>query len=336
MSSFTLPPVTGSRIVSLGVHHAGREVPTEDIVEAIDSSVEWVVSRSGIKSRRFATDDESLIDMATSAAQRAIDEAGIDASEIGAVLLATSTYYSQTPGAAPMVAHNLGITAGAWDVSAGCAGFCYGLGQASDMVRVGTAKYVLVIGAERLSESMDMNDRGTAFIFGDGAGAVIVGPSDEHEIGPVTWGSDGSQSHVIRQEPQMWTSLRDNPEATFPVVTMEGQKVFRWAAFKMAPVAQQILASTGISATDLDAFIPHQANLRIVELLAKQIGIPENVAIAHDIEESGNTSAASVPLAMHAMLRNGEAKAGDTALLMAFGAGLVYAGQVVKLPALKG
>ena len=202
--------------------------------------------------------------------------------------------------------------------------------MASDLVRGGSARHVLVIGVEKLSLFLDPTDRSTAFIFADGAGAVVVGPADEAGIGPVAWGSDGSKSHVITQEPGCQDRHSDQPM----VVRMEGTAVFRWAPFAMADVAREAVDGAGLTLSDLDAFIPHQANLRITETLARNLKLPEGIAIARDVQDSGNTSAASVPLAIEAMLRNGEAKVGDTALLIAFGAGLSYASQVVTLPPL--
>ena len=201
------------------------------------------------------------------------------------------------------------------------------------MVRSGAESYVLVVGVEQLSRFMDPTDRGTAFIFADGAGAVVVGPSESAGIGPTAWGSDGSQAHVITQTPSCLGG-HNASSADHPVVQMEGTAVFRWAPFAMAKVAHEALRLAGVAVDDLDAFIPHQANLRITQTLAKNIKLPETVAVATDVIDSGNTSAASVPLAMEAMIRQDEASAGDTALLIAFGAGLSYAGQVVTLPPL--
>ncbi|HEU4337025.1 MAG TPA: beta-ketoacyl-ACP synthase 3, partial [Nocardioides sp.] len=250
------------------------------------------------------------------------------------VIVATSTHPEHTPASAPQVASALGITAAAFDISAGCAGFCHALNLASSMVRSGAESHVLVVGVEQLSRFMDPTDRGTAFIFADGAGAVVVGPSETAGIGPTAWGSDGSQAHVITQTPSCLGGHAAGEGFDHPVVQMEGTAVFRWAPFAMAKVAHQALDLAGVSVDDLDAFIPHQANLRITQTLAKNIQLPDSVAVATDVIDSGNTSAASVPLAMEAMLRNDEAAAGDTALLIAFGAGLSYAGQVVTLPPL--
>ena len=320
--------LTDAAMLGLGVYRPERVVTNDEICEVLDSSDEWIQSRSGIKTRRFAGPDEDLITMATKAAERALAVSGVRADQLGCVIVATSTYPEHTPASAPQIADRLGSTSAAFDISAGCAGFCHGLNVASSLIRSGAETYVLVIGVEQLSRFMDPTDRGTAFIFADGAGAVVVGPAETAGIGPTAWGSDGSQAHVINQTP----SCLGGGHADHPVVQMEGTAVFRWAPFAMAEVAHEALASAGVGLEDLDAFIPHQANLRITQTLTRNIKLPESVAVATDVVDAGNTSAASVPLAMEAMLRAGEAKAGDLALLIAFGAGLSYAGQVVTLP----
>jgi 3-oxoacyl-[acyl-carrier-protein] synthase-3/beta-ketoacyl ACP synthase len=315
-------------MLGLGVYRPERVVSNDEVCEVLDSSDEWIQTRSGIRTRRYAGEGESLVEMAARAARRALDASGVGADELGAVIVATSTHAQHTPAAAPLVADQLGSRAASFDVSAGCAGFCHALSVGSDLVRGGSARYVMVIGVEKLSLFLDPTDRSTAFIFGDGAGAVVVGPADEAGIGPVAWGSDGSQSHVIRQEPGCQDVDPHHPM----VVRMEGTAVFRWAPFAMADVAREAVAAAGLTLADLDVFVPHQANLRITETLARNLKLPDEIAIARDVQDSGNTSAASVPLAIDAMLRAGEAEAGDTALLIAFGAGLSYAAQVVSLP----
>jgi beta-ketoacyl ACP synthase len=322
-------------MLGLGVHRPARVVTNDEICEVLDSSDEWIQSRSGIRTRRFAGPEEDLITMATSAAERALAVSGVTADQLGCVIVATSTHPEHTPASAPQVADRLGSRAAAFDVSAGCAGFCHALNLASALVRSGAETYVLVIGVEQLSRFMDPTDRGTAFIFADGAGAVVVGPADVTGIGPTVWGSDGSQAHVITQTPSCLGGHGADGQAGsagHPVVQMEGTAVFRWAPFAMAEVAHQALAGAGITVDDLDAFIPHQANLRITQTLCRNIKLPESVAVATDVIEAGNTSAASVPLAMEAMLRTGQATVGGRALLIAFGAGLSFAGQVVLLP----
>jgi 3-oxoacyl-(acyl-carrier-protein) synthase III len=321
-----------SKIMSVGVYRPRRSVLNSEIIEAIDSSDEWIKERSGIHSRRIAGEDESVVSMSVAAAKSALDRAGISAEQLGAVICATVTYPFQTPSAATDIALQLGAPkVPAFDISAACAGFCYGVGIASDLVRAGTAEYVLLVGVEKLSDFTDPTDRGTAFIFADGAGAVVIGPSDTPGIGPMIWGSDATAREAILMEPS-WVDLRDPDSIGWPDIKMQGQTVFRWAVYQMAPVALEALAAAGISADQLDAFIPHQANERIIDAMAKAMQLPESVAIARDIRTSGNTSAASIPLAMDALYQEGAVKSGDTALLIGFGAGLVYAAQVVQLP----
>lgn len=320
-----------ARILGIGAYRPARVVTNEEICRTIDSSDEWIRERSGIVTRHFAAPDESVVDMAVAASGKAIAHAGIEAEQIGAVLLATVTHPLQTPSAAVDVAYRLGATkAGSFDLSAACAGFCYGVATANDLVRGGTAEYVLVIGVEKLSDFTDSYDRSSAFIFGDGAGAVVIGPSDEPGIGPTVWGGDGSQYDAITQRAS-WIDVRDH-NIDFPHLTMQGQKVFRWAVWQMAPVAAQAMEAAGVDPEELGAFIPHQANMRIIDAMIKQLKLPPHVPVARDIADTGNTSAASIPLAMDRMLAAGEARSGDTALLIGFGAGLVYASQVVVLP----
>ena len=318
-----------ARILSVGSYRPERVVTNHELVDAIDSSDEWIRERSGIVSRRFAAPEQTVIDLAEPAARMAIERAGLTPSDIDAVLVATVSHFQQTPAAAPVLAHRLGANhAPAVDLSAACAGFCYGISLAADMVRGGSASAVLVVGVEKLSELLDFKDRSTAFIFADGAGAVVVGPSQTPGIGPTVWGSDGSQPEAVTTA--SWLDIRR--DGGWPWLRMEGQRVFRWAVWQMAPVAQKALDAAGITADQLDAFIPHQANVRIIDAMAKQLRLPASVAIARDLEDAGNTSAASIPLAMDRMLSEGQAKSGDLALLIGFGAGLAYAAQVVRLP----
>ncbi len=319
-------------ILGIGSYRPRRIVPNAEVIGPIDSSDEWIQQRSGIKQRRWATDEETIESMSVEASRKALQYAGIEAEQVDAVVVATISHMFQTPAAATAIAHALGTNRpAAFDISAACAGFCYGVAMASDMVRGGSAKYVLVIGVERLSDVTDFADRGTAFIFADGAGAVVVGPSDEPGIGPVVWGSDGEQFDLIRQK-EDWRDVLRMEHPTMPHLIMQGNAVFRWASFEMAKVAQQTLDRTGITVDDLDVFVPHQANMRIIDAMARSMKLPDHVRIARDIAEQGNTSAASIPLALDRMIEEGDAKSGDTALLIAFGAGLAYAAQVVKVP----
>ncbi len=330
-----LNPSTGARhaaILGIGGYRPSRVIPNADIVEAIDSSDEWIQQRSGIKQRRWATPEETVQMMSVAASRKALERAGVEAAQIDAVVVATVSHMLQTPAISTAIAHELGTQkAAAYDISAACAGFCYGISQASDMVRGGSARHVLVIGVERLSDLTDVGDRGTAFIFADGAGAAVVGPSDEPGIGPVVWGSDGQHFDHIRQR-EDWRDVLEQDSPSMPHLVMQGNAVFRWASYEMAKIAHETLDRTGITADDLDVFVPHQANMRIIDAMARSMKLPEGVKIARDIAEQGNTSAASIPLALDRMIEEGEAKSGDTALLIAFGAGLAYAAQVVKVP----
>jgi 3-oxoacyl-[acyl-carrier-protein] synthase-3 len=333
--SARLAPSDGTQhaaILGIGSYRASRVIPNAEVIEAIDSSDEWIQQRSGIKSRRWATPEETVQAMSVAASKKAIEHAGIDVAQVDAIVVATVSHMFQTPAVATAIAHELGADRpAAFDISAACAGFCHGIALASDMVRGGSAKHVLVIGVERLSDLTDVGDRGTAFIFADGAGAAVVGPADEPGIGPVVWGSDGEQFDLIRQR-EDWRDVILQEHPSMPHLVMQGNAVFRWAAFEMAKTAQQTLDKTGISVDDLDVFVPHQANMRIIDAMARSMKLPEHVKIARDIAEQGNASAASIPLALDRMIAEGDAKSGDLALLIAFGAGLAYAAQVVKVP----
>ena len=314
-------------ILGVGAYRPVRLVPNSEVVDAIDSSDEWIQQRSGIKTRRWAGPEASRI---------AIERAGLDPAQIDCVVVATVSHLLQTPAVATAIAHELGTTnAAAFDISAACSGFCHGIALGSDLVRAGSARHVLVVGVERLTDILDLTDRGTAFIFADGAGAAVVGPSDTPGIGPVVWGSDGEQFDLIRQR-EDWRDVVGSPEApgsgVMPHLTMQGNPVFRWASFAMAKIGQQALDVAGVSIDELDVFVPHQANMRIIDAMARSMKLPSTVRIARDVADQGNSSAASVPLALDRMMAEGEARSGDTALLIAFGAGLSYAAQVVTVP----
>jgi 3-oxoacyl-[acyl-carrier-protein] synthase III len=331
----TLSTATGSphtAILGVGSYRPGRVVPNSELVEAIDSSDEWIQQRSGIKERRFAAPEETIAMMSVAASRKALERAGIEAAQVDCVIVATVSHMLQTPAIATAIAHELGTDkAPAFDISAACAGFCHGLAIGSDMIRGGSAKHVLVIGVERLTDITSLNDRGTAFIFADGAGAVVVGPADEPGVGPVVWGSDGEQFDLIRQK-EDWRDVMEQERPEMPHLVMQGSAVFRWASYEMAKIAQAALDKAGLSAEELDVFIPHQANMRIIDAMARSMKLPAHVRIARDIAHQGNTSAASIPLALDRMIDEGEARSGETALLVAFGAGLAYAAQVVKIP----
>jgi 3-oxoacyl-[acyl-carrier-protein] synthase-3 len=342
----TLATATGTpyaAVLGVGSYRPSLIVPNADIVDAIDSSDEWIQQRSGIKQRRFATPEETVQMMSVAASRAALEHAGVAAEQIDCVIVATVTHLLQTPAIATAIAYELGTDqAAAFDISAACAGYCHGISLANDMIRGGSAEYVLVVGVEKLSDFTDWDDRGTAFIFGDGAGAAVIGPSDTPGIGPTIWGSDGAQWQAIMQR-EPWTDYR-RPQVgegpfdktvqprNWPAIGMAGQSVFRWAVWGMAPVAQQAIDKAGISIDDLDAFIPHQANMRIIDAMIKQLKLPADIPVARDIAETANTSAASIPLATERMLRQKEIPSGGLALQIGFGAGLVYAAQVVVIP----
>lgn len=334
MSAPILAPVGApyARILGIGSYRPSRVVTNDDICQNIDSSDEWIRERSGIVERRWAEADENVSTMGAAAARKALAASGVTPDQIDAIVVATCTHPYQTPAAASEIADLIDApTAAAMDVSAACAGFAYGLALAQDMVRGGSAEHVLVIGAEKLSEWTDKHDRSTAFLFADGAGAVIVGPSETPAISPVVWGGDGSQLQAINMT-QNWIEFKDNNYDAFPAIAMNGQQVFRWAVSEMARVCRESLDKAGITADQLDAFIPHQANNRITDALIRALDLPAHVPVARDIITTGNTSAASIPLAMDRMLEAGEIPHGGNALLVGFGAGLVFASQVVKIP----
>lgn len=330
-----ITPSTGvahGRLMSVAAYRPARIVTNEEMCQRIDSTDEWIRDRSGIVERRYAAPDESVADMATIAAKDAIARAGIDPAEVGMVMLATVTHPYQTPSAAAEVAFRIGATtSAAMDIAAACAGFSYGVEIANSLVRSGSARYVVLVGVEKLSDWIDPDDRSTAFLFADGAGAVVIGPSDVPAIGPVVWGSDGSQLDAITMT-QSLIDYKLNGGSVFPALEMKGQQVFRWAVGDVAKVAERALSAAGVAAGDLDAFIPHQANMRITDAMVRTLKLPEHVPVARDIAYTGNTSAASIPLAMQAMLDAGEIPHGGTALIIGFGAGLVYSAQVVTLP----
>ncbi len=330
-------------MLGIGAYRPQRVVSNDEVCQVLDSSDEWIFERSGIRNRRWISGDESLRSISVAAGGRALRNSGVDPSRIGALILATSSWPMLTPHGAPIVASDLGMNGiPAFDLTSGCGGFGYGLGVAADMIRAGSAEYVLLIGAETMTIGIDPTDRGTAFIFGDGAGAVVIGPVEENGISPTVWGSDGENADAIKQDinfvdyMQRAQDLQGTDPEVEPVgrmaLRMEGPKVFRWAAVTLPRALSSALDMAGVSKEDIEVFIPHQANARINELMRKNLGLADDIPMAADIENTGNTSAASIPLAMEEMLATGKAKGGQLALLLGFGAGLSYAGQVVTLP----
>ena len=324
-------PTNFSRIYALGASRGNLVVTNDDVAGPINSSDEWIRQRTGIATRRRADAEQSLMDMAVEASKEAITKANVDPAEIGAVILATITFPYQTPSGASLLSELLGAHgAAAYDISAACAGYCYGIAQADALVRSGVAKYVLVVGGEKLSDFISPTDRSISFLLGDGAGAAIVGPSDHPGISKTVWGADGANWDKVGMTGSL-IDFRDG-KTQWPTLVQEGQSVFRWAVWEMAKVAKQAIDEAGIEVSDLSAMVTHQANERIIDEFAKQLGLPEHVVVAKDIVDTGNTSAASIPLAMHRILEEGKVKSGGYALEIGFGAGLAYAAQVVELP----
>ncbi len=321
-----------ARIVGIGVCRPRRTVSNSEICTRIDSTEEWIETRSGIVSRYHADEHEPLGHLATEAGAKALADAGVQAAQLGCVIVASMSNVVQTPPLAIEVVHRLGAhAAGGFDLSAACAGFCHALGLAANLVAAGEVGYVLVIGAERMTDIVRSTDRSIAFLFGDGAGAVLVARGDRPGIGPTVRGADGASHDALRMT-NSWAAFRADPTQAAPYMVMDGRRVFRWAVAEIVPAARRAIAAAGLTPSDLAAFIPHQANLRMIEVLANRLGLPASVVVADDVTHTGNTSAASIPLAMERLLSSGAVRSGQPALLIAFGAGLNYAGQVVLLP----
>ncbi len=313
--------MTGAALTGLGAHRPAHREDNVAVAARTQSSDDWIRARSGIVTRGVAAPDETVVTMAASAAGKALASAGVDPADVDLVLVATCTLTHAVPGAAASVAHLLGTCgSGALDLGAACAGFTYGLALAADLVRGGTARHVVVVGSERFSDVLDRHDRSTAFLFGDGAGAAVVSATEQDGIGPVVWSSDGASAGVLE--------TAGYP----PVVRMDGRAVYRWATTAIPPLARAACERAGIALEDLAAFVPHQANLRITESLVKSLKLPDSVVVARDVVDSGNTSAASVPLALSRLVELGQVRRGDPVLLLGFGAGLTAAGQVVRCP----
>lgn len=317
----------GARMLGMGSYQPERVVTNDELAQRVETNDQWIRDRVGIAERRIAAEDELLVAMAAEAGTRAIKDSGLAAADVDALIFASCTMPSPIPNGAAQTADRIGIPApAAFDLNAACAGFSYAMGTAADLVRGGSARNVLVIGAEKLSDWVDWDDRSTSIIFADGAGAAVVGPAPDAEsvgVGPVAWGSAGDLHNMIEIRP-----------ATNKLA-QEGQAVFRWATTKIAPVALRAIELAGLTPADIDVLVPHQANLRIVEAVAKRLrakGARENMRVADDIVLSGNTSSASIPLALDHMRTQGRARSGDVALLVGFGAGLSYAAQVVVCP----
>ncbi|MFF7965114.1 beta-ketoacyl-ACP synthase III [Streptomyces sp. NPDC007903] len=313
----------GSRIAAIGHYQPARVLTNEDLARMVDTSDEWITSRVGIRTRHIAGPDEPVDELAAHAAAKALATAGLAPGDIDLVLVATSTAIDRSPNTAARVAARLGIPEpAAMDVNVVCAGFTHALATADHTVRAGAATRALVIGADKMSEVTDWTDRTTCVLVGDGAGAAVVeacAPGEQAGIGPVLWGSVPEMGNAVRIE------------GTPPRFAQEGQSVYRWATTQLPPIARRACEKAGVDPADLAAVVLHQANLRIIEPLAQKIGAV-NAVVARDVTESGNTSAASIPLALSKLIEQGSVRTGDPALLFGFGGNLSYAGQVIRCP----
>lgn len=313
----------GARIVALGHYQPARVVTNDELAQRVDTNDEWIRSRVGVVTRRIAAEDESVADMAFAAAGKALAHSGLSTSDIDMIVVASCTERYPIPSVAGQVSARLQLTApAAIDLNTACSGFSYAIATAQHAILAGAATHALVVGAEKLSAITDWDDRSTCVILGDGAGAAVVSATataEENGIGPVVWGSVPDKVNAIR--------LTEDTH----LFTQEGQAVFRWATSAIAPLALQACERAGIDPGELGAFVPHQANLRIIEPIAKKLGA-DNAIVARDIVESGNTSAASIPLALSKLVERGEIASGTPTLIIGFGAGLTYSGQVVICP----
>ncbi|MGW5336425.1 beta-ketoacyl-ACP synthase III [Streptomyces bauhiniae] len=313
----------GSRIAAIGHYQPAKVLTNEDLARMVDTSDEWITSRVGIRTRHIAGPDEPVDELAAHAAAKALAAAGLAPGDIDLVLVATSTAIDRSPNTAARVAARLGIPEpAAMDVNVVCAGFTHALATADHTVRAGAATRALVIGADKMSEVTDWTDRSTCVLVGDGAGAAVVeacAPGEPAGIGPVLWGSVPEMGNAVRIE------------GTPPRFAQEGQSVYRWATTQLPPIARRACEKAGVEPADLAAVVLHQANLRIIEPLAQKIGAV-NAVVARDVTDSGNTSAASIPLALSKLIEQGAVRTGDPALLFGFGGNLSYAGQVIRCP----
>ncbi len=312
--------MTGSRVLALGHYQPAKVLTNDDLAAMVDTDDEWIRTRVGIRTRRIAEPDETVDAMAANAAAKALANSGLAASDIDLVLVATCTAVDRSPNTAARVAARLGLAAPAtMDVNVVCAGFTHALATADHALRAGAATNAIVVGVEKFTDVVDWTDRSTCVLVGDGAGAAVLTTAAEPGIGPVVWGSVPEMGHAVRIE------------GTPSRFAQEGQSVYRWATTQLPPIARTVCERAGIEPADLAAVVLHQANLRIIEPVARKLGAV-NAVIATDVTESGNTSAASIPLALSKMVERGEIPPGAPVLLFGFGGNLSYAGQVVRCP----
>ncbi|MFN3614393.1 MAG: beta-ketoacyl-ACP synthase III [Rubrimonas sp.] len=324
--------MTVTRAVPLGCgrYLPERIVPNEHFAGWLETSDEWIVARTGIRNRRLAAEGQTTSDLAVAAAEQALAQAGLRGADLDAIILATATPDRTFPSTATAVQHRIGMRGGfAFDIQAVCAGFIFGLSMADSLIRSGQARRVMVIGAETFSRIMDWQDRTTCVLFGDGAGAVILG-AEEGEGGPADRGvlatslhSDGAHQDIL--------FVDGGPSSTQSTgkLRMEGREVFKHAVVKLADVAHEVMEKAGVSSEDIDWIVPHQANIRIIEATAKKAGVPMEKVIL-TLEDHGNTSAASIPLALATAVHEGRIRRGDLLLMEAIGGGLAWGGALLR------
>ncbi|WP_083971073.1 beta-ketoacyl-ACP synthase 3 [Actinoplanes awajinensis] len=316
-----------SRILGIGTYRPRRVVRNAELCRTIKSTPEWIEERSGIRERRFAAEDETLLTMASAAARASLAATDVAASEVDYLVVASMSNMLQTPPLSVLVCHEIGARRAAGiDVSGACAGFCHAVAIASDAVRTGNATNAIVIGVERMTDIVDPEDRTVSVLFGDGAGAVLIGRSTAVGVGPVVRRADGAHASALRM-----SGYWGEPDVR-PWMQMDGRDVFRWAVKNVVPACSNAVRAAGLALSDIDVFVPHQANLRMIETMTKRLGLRSDATIARDVINAGNTSAASIPLALDALRTESLTRAGDIALLVGFGAGMNYAAQVVIVP----
>ena len=315
-----------AKILGTGSYLPSNRVSNEDLAKFVDTSDEWIYTRTGIKNRHIAADDEKTSDLAVQAAKAALADAGVEASEIDLIIVATATPDMQFPATATMVQHKLGVGGcPAFDVQAVCAGFMYAISTANAYIKSGMSKKALVIGAEVFSRIMDWNDRTTCVLFGDGAGAVVLGASDEPGIIHSKLQADGTYLDMLKVPAQM----ANGEIVGSPFLKMDGQAVFKFAVKTLAQAAEDVLHEAGMSADEVDWLVPHQANKRIIDSTAKHLGISMDRVVL-TVQDHGNTSAASIPLAMDTAIKAGQIKRGQTLMLEGIGGGFAWGAVLVK------
>ncbi|RNJ63435.1 MAG: ketoacyl-ACP synthase III [Porphyrobacter sp. IPPAS B-1204] len=324
--------MTGSRIIGTGSALPRQIVTNADLAQRVDTSDEWIVARTGIRQRHIAQADETTATLATAAARAALDDAGVEASSIDLIVLATATPDNTFPATATKVQHALGCNGGiAFDVAAVCSGFLYALSVADSLLKTGMAKRALVIGAETFSRILDWDDRTTCVLFGDGAGAVVLDAPAAGDAGKDTPGILGTRLHADgAQHDLLYVDGGPSTTQTVGHVRMKGPEVFRHAVVNLAEVLREVIEDAGISVADIDWVVPHQANARILDATARKLGIsPDKVVVT--VHAHANTSAASVPLALDTARKDGRIKAGDLVMLEAMGGGFTWGASLIRM-----